>query len=97
MFLIDDILLSPYKGIKWIFKEIHRLTEEELEGESKRITQELTELYRKLELGDITEAEFDESEEILLNRLDELEEELCNTGDSEDQELENEVSTKESV
>ncbi|WP_163833113.1 gas vesicle protein GvpG [Spartinivicinus ruber] len=76
MFLIDDLLLAPYKGVKWIFKEIHRLTQEELENESEQITQALTELYRKLEAGEITEEEFDDGEQQLLNRLDEIDEML---------------------
>ncbi len=72
MFLIDDLLLSPAKGILWVFKEIHDAAEQELAGESEAITAALSELYMKLETGQITEAEFDAQEKGLLDRLDRL-------------------------
>ena len=75
MLIIDDILLSPVRGINWIFKQIHELAEEELEGEPDRIRQSLTELYMMLETGQISEEEFEQQEKELLNRLDELEDE----------------------
>jgi hypothetical protein len=34
MFLIDDLLLSPVKGVLWIFREIHDVAQQELAGES---------------------------------------------------------------
>lgn len=91
MLLIDDLLLAPYRGIKWIFKEVHRLAEEELQQERESITEQLSELYRMLELGEIDETEFDEQEETLLNRLDEIEEESAMIGDElPEEELEEE-------
>ena len=72
MFLIDDLLLSPAKGILWVFKEIHDAAEQELAGESEAITAALSELYMKLETGQIAEAEFDVREKALLDRLDRL-------------------------
>ncbi|WP_295540618.1 gas vesicle protein GvpG [uncultured Thiohalocapsa sp.] len=73
MLLIDDILLSPYKGLLWIFEEIHNNAVEELEGEAERIRNELTDLYMMFEAEQIDEAEFDRREAALLDRLDELE------------------------
>ncbi|MCX5893999.1 MAG: gas vesicle protein GvpG [Deltaproteobacteria bacterium] len=72
MFLIDDLLLSPVKGILWVFREIHDAAEQELAGEGETITAALTELYMKLETGQITEVEFDAQEKTLLDRLDRL-------------------------
>ena len=72
MFLVDDLLLSPVKGIFWLFKEIHDAAEQELAGEGEAITAALSELYMKLETGQITEAEFDARETELLDRLDRL-------------------------
>ena len=72
MFLIDDLLLSPAKGILWVFREIHDAAQQELAGESDTITAALSELYMKLETGVITEAEFDAQEKVLLDRLDRL-------------------------
>jgi hypothetical protein len=72
VFLIDDLLMSPVKGVLWVFKEIHDAAEQELAGEGEAITAALTELYQKLESGQLTEAEFDAREKLLLDRLDRL-------------------------
>jgi len=72
MFLLDDLLLSPVKGVVWIFREIHDAAQQELAGESEAITAALSELYMKLETGQISEAEFDAQEKVLLDRLDRL-------------------------
>ena len=72
MFLIDDILLSPIKGILWVFQEIDDAAQEDQAGEGDRITAQLSELYMKLETGQITEAEFDAQEKVLLDRLDRI-------------------------
>jgi hypothetical protein len=74
MFIIDDILLFPMKGIFWIFREIHNAAQQELATEAETITVELSELYMMLETGRITEAEFDIQEKELLDRLDEIQE-----------------------
>jgi hypothetical protein len=72
MFLVDDILLSPAKGLLWVFREIHDAAQQELAGESEAITASLSELYMRLETEQITEAEFDAQEKVLLDRLDRL-------------------------
>lgn len=72
MFIIDDLLMSPVKGLFWLFKEIHDAAEQEMAGEAEAITAALSELYMKLETGQITEAEFDAQEIVLLDRLDRL-------------------------
>ncbi|HAY23304.1 gas vesicle protein GvpG [Desulfobacca acetoxidans] len=72
MFLLDDVVMAPFKGIFWIFKEIHDAAQQEQAGESDAITASLSELYMKLDTGQITEAEFDAQEKILLDRLDRL-------------------------
>ena len=73
MFLLDDILLAPIKGVLWIFEEIVNAAEEDLAAESDRIKDRLREMYMQLETGQITEAAFDAEESLLLDRLDELE------------------------
>ncbi len=72
MFFVDDLLMSPVKGVLWVFREIHDAAQQELAGESEAITAALTELYMKLETGQITEAQFDAQEKTLLDRLDRL-------------------------
>jgi hypothetical protein len=72
MFFVDDLLMSPVKGVLWVFREIHDAAQQELAGESEAITAALTELYMKLETGQITEEQFDAQEKVLLDRLDRL-------------------------
>ena len=73
MLLIDDILLSPAKGLFYIFKQIHKAAEEEFLNE-ENVSAELSELYMMLETGKITEEEFNNKESELLNRLEQIEE-----------------------
>lgn len=70
MLVVDDILLSPVKSVLWIFREIYNATQEEFRSQGEAITQELSELYMKLETGRITEEEFDNRESELLDRLE---------------------------
>ena len=73
MFLIDDVLLSPAKGLFYICKQIHKAAEEEFLNE-ENISAELSELYMMVETGKITEEEFNNREAELLNRLEQIEE-----------------------
>jgi Gas vesicle protein G len=72
MLIVDDILLSPFTSILWILREICNAARQEMVNEAEAITAELGYLYMMLETGKITEAEFDEHEQALLDRLDEL-------------------------
>lgn len=72
MLLVDDILFAPFKSLLWIFQEIYNATQQEMTNETDSITLQLSELYMMLETGKITEAEFDEKEKVLLDRLDEI-------------------------
>jgi gas vesicle protein GvpG len=73
MFLIDDILLSPAHGLMWIFREIHKVAQEELDNEPESISQQLRNLYMQLETSAISEQQFETQEKVLLDRLDEIE------------------------
>jgi len=83
MFLIDDIVLAPMKGILWIFKGINDAVEEERANEAGDITAKLSELYILLETGQMTEAQFDAEEKVLLDRLDAIKERVENMEDEE--------------
>lgn len=74
MFIIDDILFAPFKGLYWIGKEIDKAVTHEQESRRDAITAELSELYMELETGRITEEEFDARESTLLDQLDSLQE-----------------------
>ncbi len=74
MLLVDDIVLFPVNSVLWIFDEIYQAAEEALEGEADAITGQLQQLYRMLESGGISEAEFDIREGELLDRLEAMQE-----------------------
>jgi len=69
MFLIDDILLAPLKGIVWLGKKVEDITEKELYDEGG-IKEKLMELQLKFELDEISEEEYDKQEKELLARLE---------------------------
>jgi len=70
MLLLDDILLLPVHGVLWVFREIGAAAQQELDAETDNIKARLSELYRMLEAGQISEAEFDAEEKQLLERLE---------------------------
>ena len=73
MFIVDDVLLSPARSILWIFRELYNAAQEEITNEAEALTTQLSELYMALETGRMTEAEFDQREKELLDRLDAIE------------------------
>lgn len=83
MFFIDDILFSPMTSLFWLFREIHNAVEQEFTNDAEQITAALSDLYMQLETGQITEAEFDEQEAVLLDRLSELEASEASSADDE--------------
>jgi hypothetical protein len=72
MFIVDDLLMAPARGLLWIFQEIHRAAQEEQVTDAESITAELSALYMRLETGKLTEEEFDAEEKLLLERLDRI-------------------------
>lgn len=69
MFLLDDILLAPLKGVVWLGRKINEVIERELSDEG-RIREKLMELQLKFELDQISEEEYNKQEKELLGRLD---------------------------
>ncbi|MFH0774971.1 MAG: gas vesicle protein GvpG [bacterium] len=69
MFLIDDILLAPLKGVVWLGKQINEVIEKEVSDEG-RIKEKLMELQLRFELDEIDEEEYNRQEKELLARLD---------------------------
>ena len=68
MLLVDDLLLLPVDGFKFILKQIQQVVDRELNDESV-IKSQLLELQMRLELDEITEDEYKESEATLFVRL----------------------------
>ena len=71
MFLIDDLLLAPLKGVIWLGKKVNEMVEREVSDEG-RVKEELMELQLRFELDEITEDEYNKQESELLARLDEI-------------------------
>jgi hypothetical protein len=72
MFLLDDILLSPVKGLVAICRKVEEAAEQDLENQEKGTISELGELHRRLEMGQIDENAFDIEESRLLEKMDTL-------------------------
>ena len=70
MLLIDDLLAAPFRGLMFILSEINNAVEAEQEADERRIMSALAGLNRRLDEGQITEAEFEAEEQALLSRLD---------------------------
>jgi len=69
VFLIDDLLLLPFKGFVGIFKKIHDMAEREVSDEAY-IRERLMELQLKFELDEISEEEYTRQEKELMARLE---------------------------
>lgn len=66
MLLIDDLLLAPLSGFKFVLRTLARVAEEEYTDDTP-IKERLLELQLQLEEGSITETEYVQQErEILL-------------------------------
>jgi hypothetical protein len=68
MFLIDDLLLAPVNGFKFIMRQIQQLADKELNDESV-IKEQLLELQVRLELEEISEEDYAAAERELFARL----------------------------
>jgi hypothetical protein len=68
MFIIDDILLAPVSGFKFILGQIQKMADQELNDDTV-IKEQLLELQMRLELEEISEADYQEREAELFARL----------------------------
>jgi len=68
MFLVDDILLSPVSGFKFILRQIQEMVDRELNDDTL-IKEQLLELQMRLELDEISDEEYQEREAELFARL----------------------------
>jgi len=69
MFIIDDILLAPLKGIIFIGEKINEVIEKEMSDEGA-IKERLMALQLKFEMDEIDEEEYDKREDELLKLLE---------------------------
>lgn len=68
MFLLDDLLMAPVKGVIWIGEKIKEVADREL-YDVEAIKKGLEELQELHEAGQLKEDEFAQAEERLLKRL----------------------------
>jgi len=74
MFLIDDILLAPLKGIVFLGKQIEKVIDKEMSDEGA-VKERLMALQLKFEMDEIDEEEYDRREDELLKLLENIREE----------------------
>ena len=68
MFLFDDLILAPVKGVAWLAQQIQKETNHQL-FDPAVIKARLAELQEQFDSGVINEAELRKAEEKLLERL----------------------------
>jgi Gas vesicle protein G len=68
MFIIDDLLLAPISGFRFILNQIQKIADQELNDESV-IKEQLLELQMRLELGEISDEDYGAAEAELFARL----------------------------
>ena len=71
MFLIDDLLLMPIDGMKFVFRTLARVAEEQYTDDAP-IKERLLELQVRLDSGEINEEEYVEQEAQILRDLREI-------------------------
>lgn len=69
MFILDDILLAPIKGVVWLGRKVQEVAERELSDE-ERLKEMLMELQLRFELDEINEEEYKGEEEEILEHLE---------------------------
>ncbi len=85
MFLLDDLLLAPARGLMSVFRSLHDAALEELAHESENIRNQLSEMYVLLETGQMSEEEFDRNEQELLERLERIDDRGDEDGATDDE------------
>ncbi|HSB75736.1 MAG TPA: gas vesicle protein GvpG [Terriglobales bacterium] len=73
MLLIDDLLLSPLTGFKFILRTLQRVAEQEYTDDAP-LKERLLELQVKLEEGQLSEAEYVAEEAVIIRQLRQLQE-----------------------
>ena len=81
MFLLDDILLSPVKGLMAIARKVQEIAENDSQDQEKEILNSLSELHQLLESESIGDEDFNVRETALLDQLDAIQNMLSLEGD----------------
>lgn len=82
MGILFDILafpvMGPVKGVKWIAEKVDDAVEQTVSNKVK-VKEDLLELQMNMEMGKITEEEFNKREKELLENLDRIDKEEKNS------------------
>ncbi len=70
MFLLDDLLLAPIKGLAAVCQKVHDAAQEDLDSQEKAVMADLAELHHLLDAGQIGDDDFNAREGDLLDRLE---------------------------
>lgn len=76
MFLVDDLLLSPAKGLLAICRRVRQTARQEFEQQQRRIVSNLSELHRLAETNQIGQDDFNIRETEMLEHLEKIQEML---------------------
>jgi len=76
MFLIDDLVLSPAKGLLAICRRVRQTAREEYEKQQRALVADLAQLHRRIETNGIEQNEFDSREAELLEKLETIQQML---------------------
>jgi len=71
--LLTSPVLGPIRGVHWLATKVAEAAEGELLDE-ERVRNELLELQMRLDMGEITEEEYDEQEKVLVEQLNAIRE-----------------------
>jgi len=71
MFLIDDLLLLPIDGMRFVFRTLAKVAEEQYTDDAP-VKEKLLELQVRLEEGKVTEEEYVQEEAAILRELREI-------------------------
>jgi hypothetical protein len=73
MFIVDDILLAPAKGLAAICRQVQAAVKQDLENQKKTVMAALVELHQRLESGQVSQSQFNIQEGRLLDQLERIE------------------------
>lgn len=71
MFLIDDLLLAPFKGFNFIMSTLRRVAEEQWTDDAP-LKEQLLALQLQLDEGELTEEQYLEAEAAILREIREV-------------------------
>jgi hypothetical protein len=72
MFLLDDISLSPVKGVAVVFHKVDDAARQDIASRENAAMAALSELHHQLETSEIDDREFDREEIRLLAQIESL-------------------------